>query len=234
VTAAERPPLSAVQESLFIWAASFTAILLAFAAAPPYAKLVATVSFLYLPVWAMNRRGEEYADYGVTTRRWRADVKLFLLFAAIVTPLFIGGFLVFFHLLPHLPADLRHALSPIQGMPHFRPRLPPRFMEWVLDQLLVVALPEELFYRGFVQTRLRDAWPQGRMLFGGRLGPAFWLTAVLFALGHLAVFQVWRLGVFFPALLFGWMRERTGTVLGAALFHAYCNLLELTLESSFF
>jgi len=50
----------------------------------------------------------------------------------------------------------------------------------------------------------------------------------------LAIFQVWRLGVFFPALLFGWMRERTGTVAGSALFHAACNLFELFLEASFF
>jgi membrane protease YdiL (CAAX protease family) len=65
------------------------------------------------------------------------------------------------------------------------------------------------------------------------VGPAFILTAVLFALGHLAVFQVWRLGVFFPALLFGYMRERTGTVLGSTLLHAIFNLYEMFLRESF-
>jgi membrane protease YdiL (CAAX protease family) len=72
------------------------------------------------------------------------------------------------------------------------------------------------------------------MLGGARLGRAFFLTAALFAVGHLAIFQVWRLAVFFPALLFGWMRERTGTILGSTLFHAYCNLLQLVLAASFF
>jgi membrane protease YdiL (CAAX protease family) len=67
-----------------------------------------------------------------------------------------------------------------------------------------------------------------------RLGPAFWWTAALFALGHLAIFQVRRLGVFFPALLFGWMREKTGTVMGAALVHGVANLLMLMLEASFY
>src|SRR5713101_5207743 len=33
-----------------------------------------------------------------------------------------------------------------------------------------------------------------------------------------------RLAVFFPALLFGWLREKTGTVLGATLLHAAFNL----------
>jgi len=98
----------------------------------------------------------------------------------------------------------------------------------------VVALPEEFFYRGYLQTRLRDAWPWGRVVLGVRLGPAFFLTAALFALGHLAIFQVWRLGVFFPALLFGFLREKTGTVIGAALFHALCNLAVLVLEASFY
>ena len=54
---------------------------------------------------------------------------------------------------------------------HFR--LPDRFLAHVVDQFLVVALPEELFYRGYMQQRLRDAWPGGRTLWGARLGKAF-------------------------------------------------------------
>jgi len=224
---------SAVQEALAVWAAAFVTLLAAFLLVPGYAKLVATVSFLYFPLWAMDRRGEDYADYGVTLRRLKADLKMFGAFAAVVFPLFTALFVLFFLALPHLPRDWRALLSPMQGPVHFRLRLPDHFLEWVVDQLFVVALPEEFFYRGFVQTRLRDAWPQGKVVFGARLGPAFWLTAALFALGHLAVFQFWRLGVFFPALLFGWMRERSGTVVGSTLFHASANLLEKVLEACF-
>jgi len=228
-----RFPRTAVEEALAVWAASFLTILAAFALVPGYAKLVATVSFLYFPLWAMDRRGEDYADYGVTLRRLKADLKMFGAFAGVVFPLFTVLFVLFFLALPHLPREWRTVLSPVQGSVHFRFRLPDRFPEWVVDQLFVVALPEEFFYRGFMQTRLRDAWPQGKVVFGARLGPAFWLTAALFALGHLAVFQFWRLGVFFPALLFGWMRERSGTVVGSTLFHASANLLEKVLEACF-
>jgi CAAX protease family protein len=224
---------SAVQEAMAIWVAAFVVLLAAFLIIPGEAKVVATVSFLYFPLWAMDRRGEDYADYGVTLRRWKADLKLFGAFAAVVFPLFIGAFVLFFLALPHLPREWRAVLSPVSGPVHFRPRLPNHFPEWVVDQLFVVALPEEFFYRGFVQTRLRDAWPQGKVVFGARLGRAFWLTAALFALGHLAVFEFWRLGVFFPALLFGWMRERSGTVVSSTLFHASANLLEKVLEASF-
>jgi uncharacterized protein len=223
----------AVQEALLVWTAAFLTLLAAFLLVPAYAKLVATVTFLYFPLWAMDRRGEDYADYGVTLRRLKADVALFGKFAAVVFPLFTVVFVLFFLALPELPREWRAMLTPVQGPVHFRLRLPDRFPEWVVDQLFVVALPEEFFYRGFVQTRLRDAWPQGRVLFGARLGPAFWLTALLFALGHLAVFQFWRLGVFFPALLFGWMRERSGTVVAPTLFHASANLLEKVLEACF-
>src|SRR5439155_10322818 len=144
---------------------------------------------------------------------------------SIIAPLFIAGYWGFSELLPRLPSTLQRLLAPYTGMPHFHFRLPDRFVEWTIDQLFVVALPEEFFYRGFMQTRLRDAWPHGRMFLGVRLGPAFWLTAALFALGHLAIFEFWRLGVFFPALIFAWMREKTGSVMGAALLHGSSNLM---------
>ncbi len=217
-----------------MWGTSFAAILVASAVLHGYAKLVATVSFLYLPLVPMNRRGENYQDYGVTLRCWRQDLKLAGLLFALVVPLYFAGYVAFAELLRHLPAWLVPYLSPYGTDWSFKPRLPGKFDLWVLDQLLVVALPEEFFYRGYLQTRLRDAYPQGKLFLGARLGPAFLLTALLFAVGHLAVFQVWRLAVFFPALLFGWLRERTGTVLGSSLFHAACNLYELILRASFF
>lgn len=225
----------AVREVLIIWGVCFAAILIAFPFSKAAAKVAATVGFLYLPLWAMRRRGEDYVDYGVSTRAWREDLKWFAILSAVVLPLFAAGFALFAHGLAFLPLPVAKLLAPYTSSWHpFRFRLPDQFGQWVIDQLFVVALPEEFFYRGFIQARLRDAWPRGRVLFGVRLGPAFFVTAALFALGHLAIFQFWRLGVFFPALLFGWMREKTGSVLGAAAFHAACNLTVLVLEESFY
>lgn len=225
---------SAVREALVIWALGFGGILISWLVYQPSAKVVATVGFLYLPVLAMSVRGEDYRDFGLSARTLGADVKQFLVVSAIVFPIFIAGYVAFVRLLPTLPGDLVKVLTPYLGTPRFAFRLPDRFFEWAIDQLFVVALPEEFFYRGYLQTRLRDAWPHGRRFLGVRLGPAFWLTAVLFALGHLAIFEVWRLAVFFPALLFAWMRERSGSVVGAALFHAAANLLVQVLDASFF
>jgi membrane protease YdiL (CAAX protease family) len=233
VTEAPWLPRSAAREALTLWAVCFAATAVSFAFAPAVAKAVATLGFLYLPLVSMDRRGEDYADFGLSTRQLGRDVRQFLAVAALVFPLFVAGYVAFAWQFAALPSWLR-ALTPYTQPPSFHFRLPADFGVLVIDHLFVVALPEEFFYRGFLQTRLRDAWPDGRLLFGARLGPAFWVTAVLFALGHLAIFQVWRLGVFFPALLFGWMRERTGSVVGAALFHAAANVLIQVLDASFF
>lgn len=227
-------PADAAHEALVLWAVCFAALLITYLTVTPLAKLVVTVGFLYLPTLAMQARGEDYADYGFTFRTWRTDLKWFAIMSGLTFPLFVGGYLGFAMLLPRLPAEWVHLFTPYVAEPHFVPRLPDRFAEHVIDDFFVVGLCEEFFYRGYLQTRLRDAWPSGRVFMGARLGRAFWLTAVLFALGHLAIFQVWRLAVFFPSLLFGYLRERTGSIMAGAAFHACCNLLVLVLDACFF
>jgi membrane protease YdiL (CAAX protease family) len=95
----------------------------------------------------------------------------------------------------------------------------------VLGQLVVVALPEEAFYRGYLQSRLDEVWrPRWRVL-GACVGPGLLVAAGIFALGHLATVQVpARLAVFFPALLFGWLRARTSGIGASMCFHAFCNV----------
>jgi uncharacterized protein len=223
-----------LREALLLWSLAFLAILLTHATVPYLAKPVATVAFLYLPLWAMRRRGEDYADYGVTLRAWRADLLWVAGVCLLTLPLYTGGFWAASQLHHVLPGWAQSFLVPLSGQSRaFHPRLPDNFAGWVVDQLFVVALPEEFFYRGYLQARLKLVWPGGARVLGVRVGAAFLLVAVLFALGHLAVFHVWRLAVFFPALLFGYVRERTGTVLGCTLLHAIFNLYSMFLEASF-
>jgi membrane protease YdiL (CAAX protease family) len=148
----------------------------------------------------------------------------------------LAGFLALLWLLPYLPGALGAAFSPYAGQPLAAAL---RFPSWmglrVVDQVLVVALPEELFFRGYMQTRLTHLWGQGRTrLLGVQVGRAFWTTQLLFALAHLGELHPWRLSVFVPALLFGWLRERTGSIGPAVVAHAFSNLLLMTLEASAF
>lgn len=106
-------------------------------------------------------------------------------------------------------------------------QMPPMgsFAEDLAGQLMVVALPEEGFYRGYLQTRLDRQWRPRWSLLGAQLGPGLVLTSAVFALGHLATdFHPARLAVFFPSLLFGWLRARTGGIGAGLVFHAACNL----------
>lgn len=227
---------AAVREAVVLWALAFVAIAVTRAIGPisQYAKATAAVAFLYLPGAIVWRRNEDYRDYGATLLGWRKGAALGLGTSLAVLPIFVVGFFGFVELLKDLPPFLAGLLAPYPRDAVFTLRLPDRFLAHVLDQFLVVALPEELFYRGFMQSRLRDAWPQGRVLWGVRLGRAFWVTQGLFAIGHLAEPYPWRLGVFFPSILFGALKERSGTILPSTVFHALSNLTVLVLEASFF
>ncbi|MCO4760004.1 MAG: CPBP family intramembrane metalloprotease [Myxococcales bacterium] len=98
---------------------------------------------------------------------------------------------------------------------------------WLLaSQFLVIALPEEIFFRGWVLGRLRVALPARRRLLGVPFGSAHVLSAALFALIHLvAVPSAHRLLVFFPGLLFAWLTERSRSVIAPAVNHTLSNVL---------
>jgi membrane protease YdiL (CAAX protease family) len=104
--------------------------------------------------------------------------------------------------------------------------LPPEPMRLVAAQLFAVALPEEAFFRGYLQSRLTEAWPATRRFLGASMSVrALVVQAALFALIHFAFEpRPERLAVFFPALVFGWMRARRGGIGAGMVFHAACNV----------
>jgi membrane protease YdiL (CAAX protease family) len=106
--------------------------------------------------------------------------------------------------------------------------LAPRFSEVVNEvsgQIVIIALPEEAFYRGYLQSRLDEVWAPRWRLAGANVGPGMVVASVVFALGHVAtVHASARLAVFFPALVFGWLRARTGGVGASIGYHALCNM----------
>jgi membrane protease YdiL (CAAX protease family) len=160
-------------------------------------------------------------------------------FALLVTwPAFILGFLVFYSsLCPNL--RILHAIAPIcsrwPGIAGMHLHLPQGFWLLALSQILIVAVPEEVFFRGYLMSRFEERFPSHRRLWGAAVGWPLVITSVLFATGHFLVdFQSTRLAVFFPALAFGWMRSRSGSVAAGAVFHALCNLLSEVLHEAFF
>lgn len=109
-------------------------------------------------------------------------------------------------------------------------RAPPSPLDEIMGQLLVVALPEEAFYRGYLQSSLDRAWPRRVRVLGAELGASVVVSSLVFALGHvLSSPHPARLAVFFPSLAFGFLRARTGGVGAGIVFHALCNLFSATL-----
>lgn len=138
------------------------------------------------------------------------EIGFALLVALIVFPPFVVGFWLW-----HGPGH------PWRWSP------PPDLATFALAQIVMVALPEEAFFRGWVQTRLQDARPPTRTLLGARIDPgALVVQSVLFALVHLAAEpRLDELATFFPGLLFGWVRARRDGIGAALVLHALSNLL---------
>jgi len=135
----------------------------------------------------------------------------FGLMAIIAVPFFFGWRAWWMHAMPHMHFAM--AVKPADAANE------------VLGQLFVIALPEEAFYRGFLQSRLDDVWTPRWRLLGATLGPGWLVAAAIFAAGHVATVHLpTRLAVFFPALLFGWLRSRTGGIGASVVFHMLCNV----------
>ena len=107
---------------------------------------------------------------------------------------------------------------------------------WLLlpYHLFFVALPEEFFYRGYFQTRLNEVFPRKFLIFGTPVSWGLVIACLFFAFGHSVVMlRWWHFATFFPGLVFGWMRERTGSPLAGALFHAWSNITVTILDTCY-
>lgn len=95
--------------------------------------------------------------------------------------------------------------------------------------LLEVILPEEVFFRGYLQTELDDG--RGPELMGIRWHRGIWLQALGFGLVHVvARGGAWvTMDRSLPGVAFGYLREKTGSLWAPALFHLACNLYVYTL-----
>lgn len=198
--------------------------------------VLVAAGFLLASVSVAHLRAEDIAaDHGFWSDRPARELVFGLAAAAVVFPLFTVGFAGFY-------ATACGDGGVGQAVAHALPRgLCARYAGFgdgaggpgALDllrlfgiQLVVVAIPEELFFRGTVHGLLERAIPPTRRLFGGGIGWALIASSVLFALAHVIVTpDPRRLAVFFPALLFGWMRSATRSILPAAFVHAAANLL---------
>lgn len=220
------PELSALSKALWV-SADVTAAVAVIAAALPASLHTTLVGLVFLAVtWALVWRGDDaevkkaglalggvvipgrFDGVRAALAGARALAWAFGLWAAIAVPFFLLWRLWW------APA-LTFSLS----------ARPLDTADELLGQIFVIALPEEAFYRGYLQSRLDQVWSPRWGVLGARVGPGLLVASLVFALGHVATIQLpARLAVFFPSLVFGWLRARTGGIGASVLFHAFCNV----------
>ncbi len=189
---------------------------------PDWVLSAVPLLFIYAPVGLCHIRGVDSWGYRLSIPAFR-DARAWLGAAGVA----VGAAAVLavpFGLGYHLWQTVLFGKAPGAG-------LPADFWTLVAYQIFFVALPEEFFYRGYLQTRLNELWARRWLVFGVPLGPGALLANAYFAFGHsLVQVQWWHFATFFPGLVFAWMRERSGGVLAGALFHALCNIAVVSLD----
>jgi membrane protease YdiL (CAAX protease family) len=99
-----------------------------------------------------------------------------------------------------------------------------------LTYALFVGFGEEILYRGYVQSRLNEAFGKPYILFGVPVGWGLVIASLVFGLTHMGILRYllvasdsltwgWGFWTFFGGLVFGFVREKSGGILAPALLH---------------
>lgn len=190
-----------------------------------------SVLFLYAPMVFLSRRKEDLYDYGFRAEPIKRGLLTALAAVGVIFPIFAVGYFVFYEVACHssvlkelVPRNMCVRYGGFDNL--HAPAMTWSFAEFCLVQMLVVALPEELFFRGFLLGLLEKRFPPKRRLLGGGIGLALVLSSLAFALIHLPKDGDPRvLATFFPGLMFGWMRSATGSILASTVTHGASNIL---------
>jgi membrane protease YdiL (CAAX protease family) len=191
---------------------------------------------LYLPLQRIDRTGLKEEALGLHMKAWSQELGV----AAVLCLVFFLPYTLAYHfamteghvwLVQHgwgswaqyvprcvwAPPSLNSAMAWITALAWL--------FERMLTHLLGVALPEEVFYRGYLQKVFQQNTPPSVSVLGVLMGRVCLWVSIVFALAHfLGEWNPARLGPFFPSLVFAWQVNRKGSLLGAVVFHAVCNV----------
>ena len=112
--------------------------------------------------------------------------------------------------------------------------VPADIVTTLLRNVFLIALPEEMFYRGCVEHRLERVWPVTGKLWIVPIGRTVVLASALFAVGHfVGEWNPARLGPFFPAFLFSMIARRSGSIAGSITYHGMSNAFSALLFAGY-
>ena len=181
-------------------------------------RLGSPLVWVLLPIVLLLVSARSLSDYGLDLR---------LRPPSIVTHLALGASLLTLYGVVH--ASVAHFLF----HQSFAWRAPSHPVLDLAREFLAIGFPEEVFFRGYVQTRWDRALGKPWRLGEAQVGPGLLVQASIFAVCHVVGGDWLRLRVVFFGLLAGWLRERSGSVLSPAVYHAVANLWYRVLVESF-
>ena len=197
------------------------------------------VLFLYAPVLVCHWRKVDSWGYPLAIPSFRdrlswtriAKLNLWTI-GVIVVPFVVGYDLWHTQIFPYILVEYLGKDPQVLEVAQLQWVWPSDLFRLVGYHLFFVAIPEEVFYRGYLQTRFDEHFGTPWKVLGVNVGWGLVLTCVLFAFGHsLIAPQWWHAFIFFPSLVFGWMRAKTGGPMAGALFHAWSNVTVATLDT---
>jgi membrane protease YdiL (CAAX protease family) len=173
---------------------------------------IVAIIFLYVPVVVLWKRGRRIDFLDRDLRSFLRSVMVFIVAVLVIFP-------------PFLLAAHYWQLW-VFGKHAFRAAAYPNLLNACVFQLLLVALPEEFYFRGYFQSTIDIVCKKRIRFLGVDVGWGFLITAAVFAVSHTIVaYQWWHFSIFFPALLFGYLRLRTGSITAPVLFHVASNVI---------
>ncbi|MBN2695689.1 CPBP family intramembrane metalloprotease, partial [bacterium] len=98
--------------------------------------------------------------------------------------------------------------------------------------IFIIGLSEEFFYRGYLQSLIKKT-VQKDIIKSLNFDWAIVITSLFFSIGHfLTYFTFFSILTFFPSLVFGILKNKTGTIYSSILFHAFSNTFLYILMSN--
>lgn len=182
---------------------------------------LAMVSFLIIP--SLLEKSNEILGLNIDLKR---EIKFFF-FSFIVFGLCFA--VLFFSIKKPVDIDF-FGIKIVKIFPQI-PKI--KDFKWLIIFFLGVAIPEEIFFRGFIQGRLNRFFGRKFELIGIKFGYGLIIQALLFMIVHLPQsIAPMRFFVFFPALLFGILREKYNSIFPSAIIHAIGNFFVMFITTS--
>ena len=157
-------------------------------------------------------RKRSFAEIGLRVGRLGLTFWVLCATCVIVLPLFFAGILL-----------LKYFEVPLPLCPVIPEK---RWFSWSVYQFMYVAVAEEMFFRGYLQSnvlRLLAMFVQKKSGFLELIGII--TSATVFAISHSVLLgSVMPIITFFPGLIFGWLFVKTKSLLAPVLFHGLANV----------